>query len=244
MKKPMIINIEGVDGTGKNTISQELKKRFEKSGKKVLNLSFPDYNAYMGESIRRYLDGNLLGDPIKVDPINASLLYTVNRRIVLESIDDFMDMDVVIFDRSYMSNFFFQASKYVNKNSDDVNLSVLNSSTEIIHFIKFMKFFELDGTILNKVKDNIHTFYLYHHDINVNEELMSNREKKDLHESDSSYLSRVNLFAYTFRNLFGSMLKYEIPEYNYELIPCSSYDDGLFSIEDITDSIIYRLIMG
>ena len=155
-----------------------------------------------------------------------------------------MDMDVVIFDRSYMSNFFFQASKYVNKNSDDVNLSVLNSSTKLIHFIKFMRFFEINDTVLDKVKDNIHTFYLYHHSINVNEELMSNRERKDLHELDTSYLSRVNIFAHTFCKLFGSMLKYEIPEYNYELIPCSSYDDGLFSIEDITDNIIDRLIVG
>jgi dTMP kinase len=53
----MLIAIEGVDQSGKETQTQRLRERLREAGHKVRLLSFPDYGTSIGEEIARALQG-------------------------------------------------------------------------------------------------------------------------------------------------------------------------------------------
>lgn len=53
----MLIAIEGVDQSGKETQTHRLRERLREAGHKVRLLSFPDYGTSIGEEIARALQG-------------------------------------------------------------------------------------------------------------------------------------------------------------------------------------------
>jgi dTMP kinase len=53
----MLIAVEGLDQSGKETQAQRLRERLRESGHKVRLLSFPDYGTSIGEEIARALQG-------------------------------------------------------------------------------------------------------------------------------------------------------------------------------------------
>lgn len=53
----MLIAIEGIDQSGKETQTQRLRERLREAGHKVRLLSFPDYGTSIGEEIARALQG-------------------------------------------------------------------------------------------------------------------------------------------------------------------------------------------
>lgn len=53
----MLICFEGIDGSGKATQSQLLKKELEAKGRKCMLLSYPDYTSEYGKMIDRHLHG-------------------------------------------------------------------------------------------------------------------------------------------------------------------------------------------
>ena len=53
----MLIAIEGLDQSGKETQARHLRARIEADGRKVHGLSFPDYDTPIGREIRKALDG-------------------------------------------------------------------------------------------------------------------------------------------------------------------------------------------
>jgi dTMP kinase len=53
----MLIAIEGLDQSGKETQAQRLRERLREAGHKVRLLSFPDYGTSIGEEIARALQG-------------------------------------------------------------------------------------------------------------------------------------------------------------------------------------------
>jgi dTMP kinase len=53
----MLIAIEGLDQSGKETQAHRLRERLREAGRKVRLLSFPDYGTSIGEEIARALQG-------------------------------------------------------------------------------------------------------------------------------------------------------------------------------------------
>src|SRR5918999_4694761 len=53
----MLIAIEGIDQSGKETQTHRLRERLREAGHKVRLLSFPDYGTSIGEEIARALQG-------------------------------------------------------------------------------------------------------------------------------------------------------------------------------------------
>lgn len=51
-----IISIEGLDKSGKHTISEYIKETLEKENKKVAKMEFPAYDTEIGQLIRGWLD--------------------------------------------------------------------------------------------------------------------------------------------------------------------------------------------
>ncbi len=79
MKKGKFIVIEGVDGCGKTTQFDLLKKRLQKSGKKVQTVDFPRYyDSLWGKMVGNFLKGEY-GDFDATSPYLVSLLYMTDQ---------------------------------------------------------------------------------------------------------------------------------------------------------------------
>ena len=74
----MLIVIDGIDGSGKQTQTELLKHKLISKGKKVITYEFPNYSTFFGKIIRDYLDGKF-GDSTKVDAKLISILYALDR---------------------------------------------------------------------------------------------------------------------------------------------------------------------
>jgi dTMP kinase len=70
----MLIAIEGLDQSGKETQARHTRTRIEQAGRKVNALSFPDYGTPIGQEIQRALHGER-----EFGPDVMQLLYVANR---------------------------------------------------------------------------------------------------------------------------------------------------------------------
>ena len=171
------IVIEGLDGSGKATQTEILRKVFEQRGEKVRKLTFPDYNNESSALVKMYLGGEFGDKPSDVNAYAASAFYTVDRIASYLKFwkDDYENGTVIIADRYSTSNIIYQMSKLPESEWDS--------------YIDFQEDFEY-----NKIKvpkpDKI--IYL---DVepDVSQRLLSGRysgdeSKKDLHEKNVNFL--------------------------------------------------------
>ncbi len=77
----MLIAVEGVDQSGKETQTHYLRERLREAGHKVRLLSFPDYGTSIGEEIARALQGER-----EYGPDVMQLLFVANRHERREAI--------------------------------------------------------------------------------------------------------------------------------------------------------------
>jgi dTMP kinase len=91
----MLIAIEGLDQSGKETQARHLRARIELEGRKVHSLSFPDYESPIGQEIARALRGERdFGADV------MQLLYVANRFEYKPRLDLWLAArDIVICDR-------------------------------------------------------------------------------------------------------------------------------------------------
>jgi dTMP kinase len=91
----MLIAIEGLDQSGKETQARRLRARIERKGRKVRVLSFPAYETPIGQEIARALEGDR-----HFTPDVMQLLYIANRFEYKPRLDLWLGAgDVVISDR-------------------------------------------------------------------------------------------------------------------------------------------------
>ena len=87
----MLIVIEGVDQSGKETQAQRLRERLREAGHKVRLLSFPDYGTSIGEEIARALQGEReYGSDV------MQLLFVANRHERREAIREWVDGGLIL----------------------------------------------------------------------------------------------------------------------------------------------------
>lgn len=239
---PKLINIEGVDGTGKHTISMELKENLEGLGFSVAMTDFPVYDSPAGKLVKDFLMGNVVGDPKNVKPFMGSMFYVMDRMAYFKDhIDSLAKYDFIISDRSYLSNLFFQASKVIkpistSAISDDI---VMNTNFDILYyFMNTMVRFEWYCNGLCDIVSpyDVRNIFLYHKDINTNDKLMKNRgRERDLNEN-LEYLQKINDFALSLyhatknpkhiaRNRYRELFAL-YPQYWYTPIECSYYKNN------------------
>ncbi len=75
------IVIDGLDGSGKGTQSELLKKRLEGAGYKVRLLSFPMYESESSMLVRMYLGGKLGEHPEDTNAYAASSFFAADRYV-------------------------------------------------------------------------------------------------------------------------------------------------------------------
>lgn len=112
-----LIVITGPDGSGKKIQTGLLVKRLKESGYGTETIDFPQYKKnFFGKMVGDYLAGKF-GDPLKIDPHLASMLYAKDRWESMELIYQWI-MDykkIVVCDRYVGDNFLHQGSKIKDK---------------------------------------------------------------------------------------------------------------------------------
>ena len=113
----VLIVITGPDGCGKKTQTELLVDKIKKYGYAVETIDFPQYKKnFFGRVVGRYLAGEF-GDPSKISPYLASMLYAGDRFESMEQIKKWLlyEKKFVVCDRYAGDNFLHQGSKIKNK---------------------------------------------------------------------------------------------------------------------------------
>lgn len=103
MKKGKLVVIEGIDGSGKTTQIELLKKNLALQGLALEAISFPRYddNAY-GMLVNRYLEGEF-GKLGEVDPHFLALMYAGDRLLAKPKIESWLSEGKLVIANRYVS---------------------------------------------------------------------------------------------------------------------------------------------
>ncbi len=109
-----LIVLEGLDGSGKGTQTDELVRRLAAEGRRVKTLDFPDYASPGSALVRLYLDGRLGGHPADTNAYAASMFFAADRYVSYRSswMEEAADPGAVLVANRYTTaNAYHQLSK-------------------------------------------------------------------------------------------------------------------------------------
>ena len=106
-----LLVIEGLDGSGKATLTSALASKWAAQGRRVARLAFPRYDeSIFADLVRDALYGNL-GD-LSESVYGPALLFALDRRDAAAEIRDLVDnFDIVLLDRYVTSNAAYGAAR-------------------------------------------------------------------------------------------------------------------------------------
>ncbi|CEP47237.1 dTMP kinase [Paraclostridium sordellii] len=220
MKGKLIIIESGSDASGKATQTKKLFNRLEQDGYKVKKVEYPNYKSESSALVKMYLNGDFGKNAEDVDPYIASTFFAADRyaSFKTEWEEFYNNGGIIIADRYTTSNMVHQASK-MDENERD-------------KFINWLFDYEFN---LYKIPEPDCVVFL-NVPIEYSKKLMENRknkftgeDKKDIHESDISYLSK------SYENSL-----YIANKYNWNKINCIE-NENLRSIESIHEEI-YNIV--
>jgi len=212
----MIIAIEGIDGSGKNTQANLLVNKLAGVGFDVVLLGFPCYSeTFFGKEVGHYLNGDF-GSLDEVSPKLASMLYAGDRyekkRDILQALDN---GSVVVIDRYVSSNVAHQSAKVFGEERAELQRWIENLEYNVYG--------------LPKPKINI----LLNLDAAKSSDLVQMKSKRDytekshdLHEENTTYLEQVTT---VYRSIAQSTDTWQV-------IDCLT-GSSLRSINDISDEV-------
>jgi len=129
------IVLEGLDGSGKGTQIELLRKYLTDNGKRVVVIDFPDYASDGSMLVRMYLDGKLGKNPSDTNAYAASMFFAADRYVsyVTGWREDYLRDDTYIIANRYTTaNAYHQLSKMPKEdclvvvlNIDDTQLGLL-----------------------------------------------------------------------------------------------------------------------
>lgn len=123
--KGAFIVLEGIDGTGKSTMSRRLKAWLEEKGREVVLTAEPTED-WLGKAVRRANDEDL-------DPRTESLLFTADRCQHTLRIEEMLKQGkVVICDRYYGSTVAYQGAALEKDMGDNAVSWLLNLNGPVV----------------------------------------------------------------------------------------------------------------
>lgn len=176
----ILIAIDGVDASGKQTQTEILKKRLEAEGKEVKLVSFPAYDKPSSTLVKMYLDGAFGDKPSDVNAYATSTLFAADRFATYRTDwgKAYETGTVIIADRYVSSNLIHQASKIENEHDKDKFLEWLDDLEHGVYELP-----RPDVTIFLDMPPEYGAKLMRDRANKANGE-----SKKDIHESDFSYL--------------------------------------------------------
>jgi dTMP kinase len=221
----MFIVLEGLDGAGKSTQINLLKKYFENKNIAVNYMHFPRFDSpVFGDLIAMFLRGEL-GAIDQVHPMLIALLFAGDRKEAADQINTWlMNGNCVILDRYIYSNIAFQCAK-IEDHQEAENLRDWIFDTEYNKFkipkpdinifldvpIKFV------DEKLNQQRDGDDRNYL--------------KGKKDIHEASILFQSKVR----------ERYLKECEKDVSFFRIDCSDTSGEMLAADKIYHQIIYKI---
>lgn len=214
-----LIVIEGLDGSGKSTQEELLKKRLSDSGVKVNFIKLPNYDDPACELVKEYLAGRFGKKPGDVNAYAASSFFAVDRYVSYNCYwkDAYKNGEVFLADRYTTSNAYHQLTK--------------TDKSEWDSYLSWLEDFEYNKMGIPKPDAVIYLDM----PIEVSQKLMTSRyngdeSKKDIHEKDVEYLNNCREAA-----------DYACKKLGWERVECSRNGEPL-PIEEISDSIFKYVI--
>lgn len=216
----ILIAIDGLDGSGKETQSKRLVKYLTEKGKKVRLLSFPTYDGKGSAFVDMYLKGELGKNPEDTNAYAASVFFAMDRYYSFRTdwSKDYYDDDTYIIANRYTSaNAVHQLSKLPREMWDG--------------FLEWLWDFEF-GKIGLPAPDKV--VYLEMRP-EVSMSLINSRSEqtgrvKDIHEADDSHL--INSY---------SAALYSSEKLGWNMIHCCDENNNLKSISEIFEDIVKAL---
>lgn len=98
-----IIEVEGIDASGKTTLATNLAVALRGKDKRVLHLGFPDHNSVTGKVLRAWLRKEWTTGDQYIDALTFQCLQIVNRLDLLPPEDKMPLYDHIVVDRYWTS---------------------------------------------------------------------------------------------------------------------------------------------
>ena len=197
--KGRLIVIEGLDGSGKATQAKRLAAALQQLGKRVREISFPNYDSDSSTLVKMYLSGAFGTQPGDVNAYAASSFYAVDRYAGMkQDWGAFYDSGgILIADRYTTSNAVHQCCKLPGAQWDA--------------YLDWL--FDYEYRLLGLPTPDLVVYLRL--GIETSQRLMSERyhgdeKKKDIHESNLSYLEQAHLAA-----------DYCASKYNWKTVECA-----------------------
>lgn len=175
--KGKLVVIEGLDGSGKSTQEELLKKKLSDCGVKVNFIKLPNYGDPACEPVKMYLAGRFGDKPEDVNAYAASAFFAVDRYVSFNCYwkDAYLNGEVFLADRYTTSNAYHQLTKTPRAEWD--------------YYLEWLEDFEYNKMRIPKPDAVIYLDM----PIEVSQKLMTGRyngdeSKKDIHEKDVAYL--------------------------------------------------------
>ena len=205
--------IEGLDGSGKATQAKLLAQRLKGMGKRVREVSFPQYDSESSALVKMYLNGEFGSRPDDVNAYAASTFYAVDRYASFKKDwREAWEKGIVIADRYTTSNAIHQCSKLPTEQWDP--------------FLEWL--FELEYEHMGIPKPELVVYLQV--DPDVSQRLMAVRyhgeDKRDIHEKNLQYLERCQIAA-----------EYCVKTFGWTVIECCK-DGQMRPIEEIGAEIM------
>ena len=182
--KGRLIVIEGLDGSGKATQAKRLAAALQQHGKRVREISFPNYDSDSSTLVKMYLSGAFGTQPGDVNAYAASSFYAVDRYAGMKQDWGafYEDGGILIADRYTTSNAVHQCCKLPGAQWDA--------------YLDWL--FDYEYRLLGLPTPDLVVYLRL--GIETSQRLMSERyhgdeKKKDIHESNLSYLEQAHLAA-------------------------------------------------
>jgi dTMP kinase len=204
MGRGKLIVVEGLDGSGKSTQVELVKKYLEDNLIKYQFFHFPMYgHNEFSEVIAKFLRGEF-GGVDDVDPYFVGNIYAMDRFKFLPDLAKALEEnDVVLLDRYVFSNLAYQGAKLEGLDSEKIKNWI----------------YDLEFGFLQLPYPDLSIFFDVPMDV-VHQRLLSKREgtdrdylqgKQDIHEADIGFQTRVRE---NYLSLVGSN--------NYKIIQCAT----------------------
>ena len=119
-KKGILIALDGLDGSGKETQTRLLEEALKAKGIPCRSISFPTYDDQMSAAVKLYLGGAFGNDPHAVNGYAASVFYGVDRycSFMLDWKKDYEAGTVILANRYTTANAVHQLPKLPEEEYD------------------------------------------------------------------------------------------------------------------------------
>ncbi len=212
----ILIDIEGLDGSGKETQAQLLYTYVKnKFSKKVGYVSFPNYKSDSSALVKMYLNGEFGSDPFKINAFAVSSFFAIDRFLTFENglKKDYQAGKWIIANRYTSSNALYQMPKLERQNWEN--------------YLTWVYDYEYNKLGLPKPDIVIYLDV----PLEISQQLMDKRykgdsSKKDLHESNLNFLKHCKEAA-----------EYSAHRDSWNIIKCVE-NNKLKSIEEIHEEIV------